>query len=93
MGDLVRLVEAAVRAVGVSVGDVPRLKCVLLIPDLYEKEVVETWVELLLRQVGFLRIGVIQESVAATFGAGSSCACVVDVGARKHQCLVLMKGW
>lgn len=83
MGDLVRLVEAAVRAVGVSVGDVQRLKCVLLIPDLYEKEVVETWVELLLRQVGFLRIGVIQESVAATFGAGSSCACVVDVGAQK----------
>lgn len=81
LGDLTRIVMEAIRAIGAS--DPARMKCLLLIPDFYEKRVVETWVDVLLRSVGFGRVGVIQEAVAATFGLGVSCACVVDVGAQK----------
>ncbi|EGW34664.1 actin-related protein [Spathaspora passalidarum NRRL Y-27907] len=57
-------------------------KCMLVIPDLYDKSYVETWCHLLFKFVGFGRVGIIQEAVAATFGAGASTACVVDVGAQ-----------
>lgn len=57
-------------------------KCLLVIPDFYDKMYVETWANLLFKIVGFGRIGIIQEAVAATFGAGASCACVIDVGSQ-----------
>lgn len=59
-----------------------QLKAILVIPDLYDKKYTELWVDLLFKYVGFGSVGIIQESVAATFGAGASCACVVDVGAQ-----------
>lgn len=58
------------------------LKAVLVIPDLYDKTYVETWLALLLRLIGFGKVAVLQEAVSATFGAGASSACVVDVGAH-----------
>ena len=54
----------------------------LLIPDLYDKAYVETWCQLLLKFIGFGKVGIIQESIATTFGATMSTACVVDVGAQ-----------
>ncbi|RLV91226.1 Actin-like protein ARP8 [Spathaspora sp. JA1] len=57
-------------------------KCMLVIPDLYDKSYVETWCHLLFKFIGFGRVGIIQEAVAATFGAGASTACVIDVGAQ-----------
>lgn len=58
----------------------PQFSVVLVIPDLYDKVYCEEWVQLLL-QMRFQRVAVIQESVAATFGAGVLLACVVDIGA------------
>jgi actin-related protein 8 len=57
--------------------------CVFIIPDLYEKMFVSKVLEELLRDFGFQRVCFIQESIAASFGAGFSTACIVDMGAQK----------
>ncbi|PIL24870.1 hypothetical protein GSI_12757 [Ganoderma sinense ZZ0214-1] len=51
---------------------------VLVIPDYYDRAYVEALVRILLVDIGFK-----QESLAATYGAGISNACVVDMGAVK----------
>jgi len=57
--------------------------CVLIIPDLYDKRYVEMMLRSLMVWFKFSRVCFIQESMAATFGAGYTQACVVDVGAQK----------
>ncbi|KAF3989951.1 hypothetical protein FT663_02070 [Candidozyma haemuli var. vulneris] len=83
-GDIIRLTQAALEQinVGKSPQELANLKCLLVIPDLYDKAYVETWCDLLLHSVCFGKVGIIQEAVAATFGAGASSACVVDVGSE-----------
>lgn len=84
LGDLHHIMVEALKTIGIdSKEELANLKCLFVIPDLYDKVYVESWVELLFNSVGFGRVGIIQEAVAATFGAGVSCACVVDVGAEK----------
>ncbi|KPV74531.1 uncharacterized protein RHOBADRAFT_15770, partial [Rhodotorula graminis WP1] len=53
---------------------------ILLIPDLYDEVYVREMTDLLVRTMGFKQICLIQESVGATFGAGYSSACVIDIG-------------
>ncbi|KFA79524.1 hypothetical protein S40288_01075 [Stachybotrys chartarum IBT 40288] len=57
--------------------------CVFVIPDLYDKKYVEQVLRSCMTWFEFNRICFIQESMAATFGAGYTQACVVDVGAKK----------
>ncbi|KAF6827294.1 hypothetical protein CPLU01_09171 [Colletotrichum plurivorum] len=57
--------------------------CVFVIPDLYDKRYVEQVLRSCMTWFEFNRICFIQESMAATFGAGYTQACVVDVGAQK----------
>ncbi|QIW95178.1 hypothetical protein AMS68_000696 [Peltaster fructicola] len=57
--------------------------CVFIIPDLYEKVLVATALDEFLKDFGFAKVCFMQESVAATFGAGFGIACVVDIGAQK----------
>ncbi|OTB20634.1 hypothetical protein K445DRAFT_313118 [Daldinia sp. EC12] len=57
--------------------------CVFVIPDLYDKKYVEQILKSCMTWFEFSRICFIQESMAATFGAGYTQACVVDVGAQK----------
>ena len=57
--------------------------CILVIPDLYEREYVTAILDMLMRELGFGRVAFIQEGLAATYGAGYSTACVVDIGAQK----------
>ncbi|KZT10183.1 actin-like ATPase domain-containing protein [Laetiporus sulphureus 93-53] len=56
---------------------------VLVIPDFYDRFYVEYFVRMLLVTMGFKQLCVQQESLAATYGAGISNACVVDMGATK----------
>ncbi|KAK9475785.1 hypothetical protein V1514DRAFT_339047 [Lipomyces japonicus] len=56
---------------------------VLVIADLYDKAQVAELIELWFRDLSVSRVCVLQESVAAAFGAGISSACVVDIGAQK----------
>ncbi|RCK55788.1 Actin-like protein ARP8 [Candida viswanathii] len=80
LGDLANIIKVCLEQLEIS--NIPKLKVMLLIPDLYDKSYVETWVELLFKFVGFGRVGILQEAVAATFGATASTACIVDVGAQ-----------
>ncbi|KAF8268785.1 actin-related protein [Lactarius quietus] len=54
---------------------------VLVIPDYYDRPYVRDMIQLLLVRMGFKQLCVQQESLAATYGAGISSACVVDIGA------------
>ena len=57
--------------------------CVFVIPDLYEKVLVGEVLKHCLKDFGFQRVCFLQESLAATFGAGFGIACIVDIGAQK----------
>lgn len=57
--------------------------CVFVIPDLYDKRYVEQALRSCMNWFEFSKVCFIQESMAATFGAGYTQACVVDVGAQK----------
>ncbi|AEO69337.1 b5830d41-d96b-482a-b181-98758008c18f [Thermothielavioides terrestris] len=63
--------------------DWKQYSCVIIIPDLYDKRYVELLLHLCIELFEFSRVSFIQESMAATFGAGYTQACVVDVGAQK----------
>lgn len=82
LGDLFNIVVESLADLDIKKSQLLNLKAILIIPDLYDKMQVETWCDLLFKQVGFGRVGIIQESVLATFGAGATSACVVDVGAQ-----------
>ncbi|KAK6601448.1 hypothetical protein H4I96_06789 [Botrytis cinerea] len=57
--------------------------CVMVVPDLYDKKYLEQMLDMCLRGFEFKQVAFVQESHAATFGAGYTSACVVDVGAQK----------
>lgn len=82
LSDIFRILTYALKSLDVG-DDYSKLKCMLVIPDLYDKQMVESFVNILLNSLGFSKFGIIQEGVAATFGTGTSSACVVDVGAEK----------
>ncbi|XP_048067057.1 actin-related protein 8 [Megalobrama amblycephala] len=63
--------------------DLKYYRCILLIPDIYNRQHVKEVVNMLLVKMGFSAVVVHQESVCATFGSGMSSACVVDVGDQK----------
>ncbi|KAJ5363710.1 uncharacterized protein N7496_009423 [Penicillium cataractarum] len=72
--------------------DWPQYSCVFVIPDLYEKSYVTQVLEMLMREFSFARVCFIQESLAATFGAGFTSACVVDIGAQKTSICCVEEG-
>ncbi|EAU90511.2 nucleus protein [Coprinopsis cinerea okayama7 len=55
---------------------------VLVIPDFYDKAYVRDLVTVLIKVMGFKQICAQQVSLAATYGAGISNACVVDIGSK-----------
>ncbi|PYH90809.1 putative chromatin remodeling complex subunit [Aspergillus ellipticus CBS 707.79] len=70
----------------------PQYSCVFVIPDIYEKSYVTQILELLMREFAFARVCFIQESLAATFGAGFTSACIVDIGAQKTSICCVEEG-
>ncbi|KAJ3586091.1 hypothetical protein NHX12_012492 [Muraenolepis orangiensis] len=63
--------------------DLKYYRCILLVPDIYNRQHIKEMVNMLLLNMGFSAIIVHQESVCATLGSGLSSACVVDVGDQK----------
>ncbi|KIW81016.1 hypothetical protein Z517_04039 [Fonsecaea pedrosoi CBS 271.37] len=57
--------------------------CVIVIPDYYERTYVTSLLEMAITEFGFGRVCFIQESLAASFGAGFTTCCIVDIGAQK----------
>ncbi|CAB3385566.1 Hypothetical predicted protein [Cloeon dipterum] len=58
-------------------------KAVLVIPDIYNRKHISALVNLLLTRLNFGSCFLVQDHVAATFGAGLGSACVIDVGDQK----------
>ncbi|RUP51885.1 hypothetical protein BC936DRAFT_144904 [Jimgerdemannia flammicorona] len=91
LGDLETIwTEAIKEELGIEKGDLKNCNAVLVIPDTYNKAFVTEIVTMLLRFMRFrgvfvqqVRIIYLPESSCATFGAGISVACVVDIGAQK----------
>jgi len=83
--DLEMLLDRALRReLGLTKkADWKQYSCVIVIPDLYDKRYVELLLHLCIEFFDLSRVAFIQESMAATFGAGYTQACVVDVGAQK----------
>ncbi|XP_045618086.1 actin-related protein 8 isoform X1 [Procambarus clarkii] len=67
----------------VPLKDLKFYRAVLIIPDIYNRDHVKKLTNLLLNGLGFGGCFVLQDHVAATFGAGLGYACVVDVGDQK----------
>jgi len=92
--DIITIIEEAIKGqLGLrSARERAQYSCVLVIPDLYEKKYVITMLELLFRDFGFTKVSLIQESMSASFGAGFSTCCVVDVGAYKTSICCVDEG-
>ncbi|KAI7864747.1 hypothetical protein BDF14DRAFT_1831607 [Spinellus fusiger] len=65
---------------------------VLVIPDIYPRTYTCELVTFMLRFMKFRGVLVQQESTCATFGAGVSSACVVDIGAQKTSIACIEDG-
>lgn len=66
-----------------SWGELKKYSVVFVIPDLYDKRYVEEVLELFMKTYEVDKICFLQEGLAASFGAGYTNACIVDVGAQK----------
>ncbi len=64
-------------------GSLKDYACTFVIPDLYDKGYVEMMLEMMIRDYSFFKVSLIQESLAASFGAGYTACCIVDIGAQK----------
>lgn len=92
LGDIsLILINAIEKDLHISFKQYPENNVVLIIPDLYTRSYVDNMVGLLL-QMGFCGVAVMQESMAATFGAGVSTACVVDIGAHTTKIACVEEG-
>ncbi|XP_055679254.1 actin-related protein 8 [Lutzomyia longipalpis] len=67
----------------IKISDLSAYKAVLVIPDIYNRAYLRELMTLLLCRMGFKSCFLVQDHVAATFGAGLGYACVVDVGDQK----------
>lgn len=63
--------------------DLKHYRAVLIIPDIYNRQYLKELTTLMLCDIGFGACFLLQDHVAATFGAGLGYACVVDVGDQK----------
>lgn len=63
--------------------DWAQYSCVIVIPDYYERTYVTSLLNLAIQDLGFAKVCFIQESLAASFGAGFTTCCIVDIGDQK----------
>ncbi|KAI0640783.1 actin-like ATPase domain-containing protein [Trametes meyenii] len=81
--DIETLLREALKQKDIEPSAYKEYSVVLVIPDYYDRSYVEGIVRILLVDMGFKQFCAQQESLAATYGAGISNACVVDMGAVK----------
>ncbi|XP_055591976.1 actin-related protein 8 [Uranotaenia lowii] len=84
MADLQEIWEYVLRyRLRIDLKQLKHFKAVLVIPDIYNRAHLKELTTLLLNRIGFGCCFLVQDHVAATFGAGLGYACVVDVGDQK----------
>lgn len=64
-------------------GERAQYSCVIVIPDYYERTYVTSLLDMAITEFGFGKVCFIQEGLAASFGAGFTTCCIVDIGAQK----------
>ncbi|RMZ91137.1 hypothetical protein DV736_g1628, partial [Chaetothyriales sp. CBS 134916] len=84
--------EAIKSQLGLGPKDWQHYSCVIAIPDYYERTWVTTLLDMAISDFRFARVSFIQESLAASFGAGVMTACMVDIGAQKTSISCLEDG-
>lgn len=80
--DIALILIDALRDLNIKGSQIKLYSVVLLLPDLYDRNYLQELIQILLVDMDFMKVAIIQESVAVTFGSGISAACVVDVGAQ-----------
>ncbi|XP_078580404.1 actin-related protein 8-like isoform X2 [Branchiostoma floridae x Branchiostoma japonicum] len=76
-------ITAIEKFLDIPIKDLKHYRCILLVPDIYNRQHIKELINLLLDRLGFSAAIAHQESVCATFGSGVASACVVDVGDQK----------
>ena len=74
--------ESVATGLGIAKEEISSHTAILILPDLFSRSDLRHLIELLLVDMGFAGACVQTEGVCATFGAGLSSACVVDLGAE-----------
>ncbi|QSL65336.1 hypothetical protein MERGE_002646 [Pneumocystis wakefieldiae] len=90
--DIAAILGSALAALGMQRADWMPLAVVLVIPDAYDKVYVEAMLDILIRELQFSKVCVLQESVCTAFGAGLSSACIIDVGAQTTSIACVEEG-
>ncbi|KAM3130902.1 hypothetical protein pb186bvf_017014 [Paramecium bursaria] len=67
----------------ITLKEVQDYYCILIIPDVFQRNQIKALIDMLLRQIGFKGIYIHLESVLASFGANLLTCCVVDIGYEK----------
>ncbi|KAJ7224190.1 hypothetical protein GGX14DRAFT_424627, partial [Mycena pura] len=93
LADVEAVIEHTLRdRLGVQPRDYKDYSVLLVVPDLYDRAYLRDFANLLLVTMGFKQLCAQQESLAATYGAGLSNACVVDIGAVKTSVACVDEG-
>ncbi len=77
---------------GIARGAYGRHQLLLVIPDALGAAEVKALVELAVERMRFAAVAILQESVATTFGAGLSAACVVNVASQTSSVACIEDG-
>lgn len=86
LGDVSELVDSALSSdkFNITKSEYKHYKAVIVIPDLFKKSHLETFIRLLLNEMDFRSVALMQESLATCYGAGiSTPTCVVNIGAEQ----------
>ncbi|KAM3162077.1 Actin-related protein 8 [Lachancea thermotolerans] len=79
--------------IDVRPSQIPNYKVVIVVPDAFDKAYVETFIRLLITDLKFQAVAVIQESLASCYGAGiGDSTCVVDIGATTTKIACVDEG-
>ncbi|KAI7854151.1 hypothetical protein BDC45DRAFT_569273 [Circinella umbellata] len=93
LGDLQTIWTEAIQSeLGIEETTFEDYNVVLVIPDLFNRRYTCELITMLLRYMKFRGVLVQQESSCATFGAGVSSACVVDIGSQKTSVACIEDG-
>ncbi|AET38053.1 Arp8p Ecym_2311 [Eremothecium cymbalariae DBVPG len=88
LNDVVNLITFALSEtkLNISKSQFSSYNVVLIIPDLFEKSYVEQMIRLLISEMDFQAVALIQESLASCYGAGlSNSTCVIDIGGSETK--------
>lgn len=95
LSDVTRLIEYVLsqEQFNVKQNQFSQYKIVLVIPDIFEKSHVETMFRILLKEMQFQAVAIMQESLAACYGSGiGTSTCIVNIGATQTRIACIDEG-